>query len=183
MRYICNANRAHVTNVPEAVFGNVSGSACGTCLAEHSDEPGEWVSQTEVDAVTACASEYLAEFLRLGMMRSHVARYAQTVLDDRAHEAEQARQIDALAAEMAADTLARVLIDHGIVADAELPMAELREAARAAGLIYACLDCGTVGGINPEAERGSHATLEDARVATRDALDVSWVCCQRTMVF
>lgn len=41
---------------------------------------------------------------------------------------------------------------------------------RAAGLIYACLGCGSVGGIDP-ANLGGHPDVETARRATRDHID------------
>lgn len=48
------------------------------------------------------------------------------------------------------------------------------EAAHEAGIFYVCLDCGSVGGINPDAPLGNHADVDAARVATRDNL---WIQC------
>lgn len=64
-------------------------------------------------------------------------------------------------------TEAVVLANHGITGD------NLTDAARAAGLIYACLGCGTVGGIDVDAPLGDYVTVEDARMGTRNAL-LSW---------
>lgn len=50
--------------------------------------------------------------------------------------------------------------------------------ARALGLIFACLGCGSVGGINPDAPLGEHASVEAARVATRDHINPrDFECC------
>lgn len=57
-----------------------------------------------------------------------------------------------------------VLAHHGIAGVG----GTLIDNAREAGLIYACLGCGSVGGTDP-------AEGEAARVRTRDA--VEWDCC------
>lgn len=69
---------------------------------------------------------------------------------------------------MSNHTEASVLAHHGI---APLTMTDDQrtDAARAAGLIFACLGCGTVQGINP-ADLQGHADTESARIATRDYL-------------
>lgn len=65
-------------------------------------------------------------------------------------------------------TEASVLAHHGIAPLVGISDDQRTDAARAAGLIYACLGCGTVGGINPE-------DGEAARIRTRDAFDFE--CC------
>lgn len=74
------------------------------------------------------------------------------------------------------NTETAVLAHHGIVAT---PGQNLPDLARAAGLIYACLGCGSVGGINPDAPLGEHASVEAARVATRDSIGMEQFedCC------
>lgn len=72
-------------------------------------------------------------------------------------------------------TLAGVLAWHGItvtpMAWAMSPHDAQVDAAREAGLIYACLGCGTVGGITP-------GDGEDARRATREHLGLDALeCC------
>lgn len=59
------------------------------------------------------------------------------------------------------NTETTVLAHHGIVAAGGQ---NLTDEARAAGLIYACLGCGSVGGTDP-------SDGEAARVSTRDAID------------
>lgn len=72
------------------------------------------------------------------------------------------------------NTEVSVLAHHGIVAAGGQ---NLTDAARDAGLIYACLGCGSVGGIDPE--RG-----EAARTLTRDyAPEGAWECCGDTIVY
>lgn len=54
----------------------------------------------------------------------------------------------------------------------------VNDSARDAGLVWACLGCGSVGGINP-------ADGEAARIRTRDQFgDTSyWECCGDTVIF
>jgi hypothetical protein len=66
--------------------------------------------------------------------------------------------------------LAEVLLHHGVITDAT-PEASVTDEARAAGLIHACLGCGSVAAINP-------ADGEAARVRTRDHIDWdAYDCC------
>ena len=73
------------------------------------------------------------------------------------------------------ESLSAVLAHHGVVGISD---DNLTDNAREAGLIYACLSCGTVGGI-------SAADGEAARVRTRDQFgDTSvWECCGDTVIF
>ena len=67
-------------------------------------------------------------------------------------------------------TLVSTLAHHGICLPSDSDDTAT-DNAREAGLIYACLGCGTVGGIDP-------TQGEAARVATRDALDHDELCCE-----
>lgn len=88
-----------------------------------------------------------------------------------------------------------VLNSHGITGTGDT----LTDNARKAGLIYACLGCGSVGGIDPNAvewrcngsvvcdymldqhgrscDRAHAERVEAARQATRDSIDVEEWCC------
>lgn len=70
----------------------------------------------------------------------------------------------------ATENLSTILAHHGfdVVGKSD---DTLTDDARAAGLIYACTGCGTVGGIL--ASDG-----EAARVRTRDNLDLDALCCE-----
>lgn len=81
---------------------------------------------------------------------------------------------------MTTNTEASVLHHHGIEGEGQT----LVDNAREAGLIWACLGCGSVGGINPTAPLGNHPTFEAARAATRDwAPEGTWECCGDTIVY
>ncbi len=67
-------------------------------------------------------------------------------------------------------SLVSVLAHHCITLPTSTPDTATDD-AREAGLIYACLGCGSVGGIDP-------TEGEAARVATRDALDHDMLCCE-----
>lgn len=68
-------------------------------------------------------------------------------------------------------TEASVLAHHGIAPLVGISDDKRTDLARSAGLIFACLGCGSVGGINPEGG-------ETARQLTRDyAPEGSWECC------
>lgn len=78
-------------------------------------------------------------------------------------------------------TEAEALAFHGIHAGGQYALVDN---ARAAGLIYVCLECASVGGIDPEAPLGNHASFEAARQATRDhAPEGTWECCGETVVY
>lgn len=63
--------------------------------------------------------------------------------------------------------LESVLHHHGITGEGDT----LTDNAREAGIIYACLGCGSVGGVPASAG-------EDARQTTRDSLDWDYLCCE-----
>ena len=65
------------------------------------------------------------------------------------------------------NTETTVLAHHGIVAAGGQ---NLIDAAREAGIIYACLGCGTVGGIDATADPFPSMSVEAARVATKEAI-------------
>lgn len=73
-------------------------------------------------------------------------------------------------------THSEVLAHHGIkVLD---PTEDnLTDAAREKGLIFACLECGSVAGINVDAPLGDYPSVEAARAGTRDSLDLDTLCC------
>lgn len=71
-------------------------------------------------------------------------------------------------------TLTNVLHHHGIMGEGDT----LTDNAREAGIIYACLGCGSIGGIDPMTVAPTE--VEAARQGTRDCID--WdapesVCC------
>lgn len=62
----------------------------------------------------------------------------------------------------------------------------LTDFAREQGLIYACLDCGTVGGISTDlgyAHALGYDSVERARSHTRDNLDVDNLCCDHVILY
>ena len=66
-----------------------------------------------------------------------------------------------------AHNIENVLHHHGIMGEGDT----LTDNAREAGIIYACLGCGSVGGV-PE------GTPEAARIATRECVDRDMWCCE-----
>lgn len=68
-----------------------------------------------------------------------------------------------------------VLAHHGIRVGGTVT--NLIDAARDAGLIYACLGCGSVGGIDVTADPFPAISVEMARVNTREAMDPDYFCC------
>lgn len=78
------------------------------------------------------------------------------------------------------NTTASVLAHHGIDVVGKTDESIVDD-ARAAGLIYACLGCGSVGGIDPDAPLGDYPNVEAARAATKGAIlavdDEAFDCC------
>lgn len=66
------------------------------------------------------------------------------------------------------NTEASVLAHHGITAADGQNLIDL---AREAGIIHLCLGCGTVAGIDVSADPFPSMSVEDARVATKEAID------------
>ncbi len=90
--YMCNVHGAHLfTNIGDD--DDFTGDPCPLCPP---DEPGDLIPVRYAQVIAAMGDDTIR--VMFDVLRQPFARYALRVMTDRAHEAEQARQIDEYAA-------------------------------------------------------------------------------------